>query len=304
MSSPKENGSKRKTKGENSSQETSRGQEENEERRLSSRVKKPKLVYDPSDKHAPYRKINLEDITKSPSKHRPGDTENAASTRKSSQKAFCAFCSERADMEPSTTCISCNDTYHNLCHDPKIGKGVRRANWHCYKCRQRELEIKLERKSATSSRAPSRSASSTNEKDLQSEEDNDFTGFNDTDLDDQPKKAKTQVKEEGPKITENLQINVEKAKKLFKTPQNNAPNSDTIPDVSAWTYNQIHDYFAKVFPKEAFIFKDQEIDGTSLLLMTRSDMFKFNLKLGPALNIYRHIVMLQTRSYDPRKTWM
>lgn len=117
------------------------------------------------------------------------------------------------------------------------------------------------------------------------------------------------MKEEGGKYRSSTtaevpQINIEKAKKLFKTPYNNAPNSDTIPDVSAWTYNQIHDYFEKLFPKEAYIFKDQEIDGTSLLLMTRSDMFKFNLKLGPALNIYRHIVMLQTRSYDPRKTWM
>lgn len=193
-----------------------------------------------------------------------------------------------------------------MCHEPKIGKGVRRTGWQCFKCRQREKdEMKVERKSATSSRAPSRAASSVTNNELQSEEDNEFTGFNDTDID-EPKKSGG-VKEESKYRSatgEVPQINIEKAKKLFKTPYNNAPNSDTIPDVSSWTYNQIHDYFAKLFPKEAFIFKDQEIDGTSLLLMTRSDMFKFNLKLGPALNIYRHIVMLQTRSYDPRKTWM
>lgn len=197
-----------------------------------------------------------------------------------------------------------------MCHDPKIGKGVRRAGWQCNKCRHREKdEIKSERKSLPSSRAPSRAESSTNN-DLQSEEDNEFTGFNDTDID-EPKKSGggSGVKEEGIKYRGNApgevpQINIEKAKKMFKMSYNNAPNSDTIPDVSSWTYNQIHDYFEKLFPKEAYIFKDQEIDGTSLLLMTRSDMFKFNLKLGPALNIYRHIVMLQTRSYDPRKTWM
>lgn len=39
MSTPKENGSKRKSKGESSSQDTGKSQEENEERRLSSRVK-------------------------------------------------------------------------------------------------------------------------------------------------------------------------------------------------------------------------------------------------------------------------
>lgn len=259
-------------------------------------------MYDPSDKQAPYRKINLEEITKSPSKVKESSEGTSKKSSKSSNGTLCAFCSERADMEPFTTCISCSEAYHNLCHDPKIGKGVRRANWHCYKCRARD-EIKVERKSATSSRAPSRSTSSTNEKELQSEEDIEFTGFNNSDIDEQPKKA-AKIKEETKFAGDALQINMEKAKKLFKTSHNNAPNSDTIPDVSAWTFNQIHDYFAKLFPKEAFIFKDQEIDGTSLLLMTRSDMFKFNLKLGPALNIYRHIVMLQTRSYDPRKTWM
>lgn len=100
-----------------------------------------------------------------------------------------------------------------------------------------------------------------------------------------------------------FKFNVQKAKQLLKTSANNAPNFDTIPDCSGWSCQQVFDYFNQFFPKEAHIFKEQEIDGTSLLLMTRSDMFKFNLKVGPALNMYRHVVMLQTRSYDPRKTW-
>lgn len=194
-----------------------------------------------------------------------------------------------------------------MCHEPNIGRGVRRVGWQCATCRRRrEKDETKERKSATNSRAPSRAASSVTNNELQSEEDNEFTGFNDTDID-EPKNSG--VKEEtncrsNTSFGEVPQIDMEKAKQMFKTPYNNAPNSDTIPDVSSWTYNQIYDYFFKIFPKEAFIFKDQEIDGTSLLLMTRSDIFKFNLKLGPALNIFRHIVMLQTRSYDPRKTWM
>lgn len=135
--------------------------------------------------------------------------------------------------------------------------------------------------------------------------DNEFVGFGENEIDETKKEPKEKEHSGGSTASSGaVKINVNKARALFQTVHNNQPNADTIPDVSSWTYNQIHDYFAKFFPNEAFIFKDQEIDGTSLLLMTRSDMFKFNLKLGPALNIYRHIVMLQTRSYDPRKTWM
>uniref|UniRef100_A0A336MLA6 CSON001710 protein n=1 Tax=Culicoides sonorensis TaxID=179676 RepID=A0A336MLA6_CULSO len=318
MSSPKENGSKRKSKAETLSQESRKSQEDNEERRLSSRVKKPKLVYDPSDKQAPYKKINLEDITKSPSKVKASEyvqseisrkNLSSNSLQKSSISTFCAFCQldiKKNDSEPHTTCNTCSETYHNACHDPKIGKGVRRAGWQCSKCRPRLKDDIKERKSTSSSQTPSRVVSPvTSTTELQSEEDNEFTGFNDTDIDESKKSGvKDEAKFRSGNVGDVPQINIEKAKKLFKSPYNNAPNSDTIPDVSSWTFNQIHDYFAKLFPKEAYIFKDQEIDGTSLLLMTRSDMFKFNMKLGPALNIYRHIVMLQTRSYDPRKTWM
>lgn len=100
-----------------------------------------------------------------------------------------------------------------------------------------------------------------------------------------------------------FKFNLKKAKQLFKTSANPNPNFDTVPDCAKWNCQQVFDYFNQFFPNEAQIFKEQEIDGASLLLMTRTDMFKFNLKLGPALNIYRHVVMLQTRSYDPRQTW-
>ena len=48
------------------------------------------------------------------------------------------------------------------------------------------------------------------------------------------------------------------------------------------------------FGNEALTFKEQEIDGKSLLLMKRSDvMTGLNLKVGPALKIFSFINHLQ-----------
>lgn len=48
------------------------------------------------------------------------------------------------------------------------------------------------------------------------------------------------------------------------------------------------------FGSEAVTFKDQEIDGKSLLLMKRSDVITgLNLKVGPALKIFSFINHLQ-----------
>lgn len=52
------------------------------------------------------------------------------------------------------------------------------------------------------------------------------------------------------------------------------------------------------FPSESIIFREQEIDGRSLMLLKREDVLAgLNLKLGPAVKIYAHISMMQaTRS--------
>ena len=81
-------------------------------------------------------------------------------------------------------------------------------------------------------------------------------------------------------------------------------DEDQVPDVKDWSYEEIYKYFHKIFPKHAHIFKEQEIDGISILLMKRTDILHgFQLKLGVALNMYRHVVMLQARSTDPRLCW-
>lgn len=103
-----------------------------------------------------------------------------------------------------------------------------------------------------------------------------------------------------------------------------------IPDASDWTSEQVYQYFARLFPKEAEVFRQQvsntnifncfnceviifhvfviclqDIDGHSLLLMKRSDVLSgLDLLLGPALKIYRHVLKLQVRRDDPKLYWL
>lgn len=71
---------------------------------------------------------------------------------------------------------------------------------------------------------------------------------------------------------------------------------DVIPDAKNWTVDDVEKFLTSVgFSEQAVIFKEQEIDGKSLLLMKRSDVLTgLTIKLGPALKIYNHIKRLQT----------
>lgn len=78
----------------------------------------------------------------------------------------------------------------------------------------------------------------------------------------------------------------------------------SIVDARAWSTDQVFKYFKSKFPRQAHVFKEHEIDGSSLYLLKRGDVVKgFNIKLGPALKIHRHICELQTNKKDRTLTW-
>lgn len=54
----------------------------------------------------------------------------------------------------------------------------------------------------------------------------------------------------------------------------------------------------------SFLSQHQEIDGPSLVLMRKSDVLSFGLKLGPAITLYQRIVMMQNNDPDFRLTWI
>lgn len=71
-----------------------------------------------------------------------------------------------------------------------------------------------------------------------------------------------------------------------------------LPDPANWGVTDVVNYFkATGFEEQATAFQDQEIDGKSLLLMTRNDVLTgLSIKLGPALKIYEyHVKPLQTQ---------
>jgi len=88
------------------------------------------------------------------------------------------------------------------------------------------------------------------------------------------------------KIFLHLQPRVEEIVEVY-------PNMTTNPE--KWTVCDVETFIKFIgFPEQSIIFREQEIDGTSLLLLKRSDVLTgMDLKIGPALKIYGHLQRLQ-----------
>jgi sterile alpha motif domain-containing protein 13 len=74
--------------------------------------------------------------------------------------------------------------------------------------------------------------------------------------------------------------------------------ADLLPaNTSDWSIEDVENFIKFIgFTEEAKSFREQDIDGKSLLLLARSDVLTgFSIKLGPALKIYAHISRLQTK---------
>ncbi|XP_062536720.1 zinc finger protein dpff-1 [Armigeres subalbatus] len=83
------------------------------------------------------------------------------------------------------------------------------------------------------------------------------------------------------------------------------PRLDNFEEVHNWSCEDVYQYFNHYFPDYAHLFKEQEIDGPSLVLMRKSDVLSgFGLKLGPAISLYQRIVMMQNNDRDFRLTWI
>lgn len=68
-----------------------------------------------------------------------------------------------------------------------------------------------------------------------------------------------------------------------------------LPNVIKWTHDEIYEYFKRLFPLQAHVFRDEEIDGAVLYQLKREDVLcGLKLKVGPAIKIYEHILKMQT----------
>ncbi|KRT84808.1 PHD finger motif containing protein [Oryctes borbonicus] len=219
----------------------------------------------------------------------------------------CVTCYETSDAGYLAVCSICADAYHLGCHQPKIIEKIKPGSrWLCINCQMPEQlvvnDIQLgfgnvdtlpkERGESMSPTSPFSGNSSP-------------INFN---------TSPTPPSPTPPTLSPQAHLNGHRASPAFSIKSESPSFKDldldenidpSIPDASNWTYDEVYNYFAQYFPEEAKVFKEQEIDGPSLLLMKRIDVLtSLKLKLGPALKIYRHVVKLQVRRDDPKLYWL
>ncbi|TDG41152.1 hypothetical protein AWZ03_012426 [Drosophila navojoa] len=74
--------------------------------------------------------------------------------------------------------------------------------------------------------------------------------------------------------------------------------------VQTWSIDDVVGYVERFYPREADVFRVQEIDGAALMVLSRQDVIdRFGLKLGPALRIYELVLSLQTSTNDVSIGW-
>ncbi|XP_024936758.1 uncharacterized protein LOC107263589 isoform X2 [Cephus cinctus] len=183
----------------------------------------------------------------------------------------CIVCCETSDAGPLVTCFFCDDAYHHACHTPRITLSKSNSKWHCNNCTQKQSKSTVSQNISILASRP-----------------------------DTPSNP--------PVLPPVLSPQVSPARGSSDQMEDDSPRDGidpNIPDASDWTSDQVYQYFARLFPKEAEVFRQQDIDGHSLLLMKRSDVLTgLDLLLGPALKIYRHVLKLQVRRDDPRMYWL
>ena len=81
---------------------------------------------------------------------------------------------------------------------------------------------------------------------------------------------------------------------LFLSSPSSSPAGLPV-DVRSWTIPQVVKFFESTSDCKdyASMFREQEVDGTALLLFTLDSLKSFGIKLGPALKIMAHVKNLQ-----------
>ncbi|XP_046407612.1 uncharacterized protein LOC124172233 [Ischnura elegans] len=190
----------------------------------------------------------------------------------------CCICEGVSDLNSIISCDGCEEWYHIYCHTPALSERPRGGKWFCHHCAQ-------DRAYAQSVNGvgglPTPRESPIPEGNSHSSAENGLceNGTSDIDADNKP------CLENGEGESKNSLINVKQK---------------VAPDASNWAPIDVELYFRSVgFAEQAHVFKEQEVDGKSLLLMKRSDVLTgLGLKLGPALKMYTHVRRLQLRQHD------
>ncbi|XP_046366737.1 histone acetyltransferase KAT6B-like [Haliotis rufescens] len=205
----------------------------------------------------------------------------------------CYICDDAGDPDLMLFCDGCDKGYHTNCHEPQV-KEKPSGKWVCTECETDGVSAE-----ALDSQEAAKAASK------------ELSIKTDTETD------KLCTSEPGPSFlhtpcdspVENMEVDnhsyfKEEVKPVKKSteplPKEPCLVDSVYPDASDWTIDEVVLFFMSVgFEAQAEAFREQEIDGKSLLLMKRSDVLTgLSIKLGPALKIYRHVECLQTAGQD------
>ncbi|XP_054274948.1 uncharacterized protein LOC128994415 [Macrosteles quadrilineatus] len=219
-----------------------------------------------------------------------------------SQCKFCVTCQLTAGkVKNLAICVVCRDAYHFDCHTPTVPERARSKQipWHCCKCSTSPpAEIKEK---------PARGNISSREEGETYRQKVETPVKEKLEPPPNPKREREPVAPPPPPPPQPpMEIRLRDVpSNCLSDPFEDIPIDDSIPDAKHWTNNQVYQYFCTHFkPEIAQAFKEQDIDGQSLLLMKRMDVLtSLNLKLGPALKVYGHVRKLQTRKSHIKILW-
>lgn len=177
----------------------------------------------------------------------------------------CEICGQTEDAGTILVCLNCDDGYHVKCHIPK--PKIPWKKWTCCRCSPEPKPVTPEKTVPTTAQR--------------------MGVYNELTV--------NSIMKTLPQL---LQPKIEQLEVVDST------YDESVPDASEWSTDEVFEFFNSKYPDHAGVFKDQDIDGRSLLLMTRSDVVNgLSLKLGPALKIYGHVKRLQLRKGDSHLLW-
>lgn len=198
----------------------------------------------------------------------------------------CCMCDKSGDVESILLCDACDQGYHMACHNPPLASKPDGA-WICTSCQiRRKTKVKTKAGAATNENNASDDGFEDESDDSPESEDEDDSQSSAG----QKEVAANKQNDNTAKIVSQLQPAFESLLALH--PEMPAEPAD-------WSCDDVETFVRFIgFPEQAATFREQEIDGISLLLLKRSDLLTgMGMKLGPAVKIYGHIQRLQMMQY-------
>ncbi|XP_013412312.2 histone acetyltransferase KAT6B [Lingula anatina] len=181
----------------------------------------------------------------------------------------CNICEDAGDPDAMLFCDACDKGYHMDCHNPLVAEKPT-GKWMCSRCLLEGSQV---------------SVSAMEESEMASVDSHRGAFL---------------------KCFENFCLFAYLEKAIYKYPffistKSPLKPKQEIPDASRWGVDEVVTYFKESgFLEQAEAFREQEIDGISLMLMKRSDVLSgLALKLGPALKMYNYVKQLQCRGQPP-----